>query len=89
MCIGKYDYKYVEEQLKEFIIKYCQLEPKRDYCQDYSGSQPEGCQFDGRRGEFTDFNNVVLAEKAMKKKGYRKYKHCSHCWDGQVIDPIV
>jgi hypothetical protein len=51
-------------------------------------SQPERCQFGDMKGDFTDYIDVGSAETAMKKKGYGKYKHCSHCWDGNIIDPI-
>jgi len=51
-------------------------------------SQPERCQFDDMKGDFTDYPDVIAAETAMKQKGYLKYKHCSHCWDKIIIDPI-
>ena len=48
------------------------------------GSQPEMCQFDDMKGDFDDYPDVKTAETAMKQKGYRKYKHCSHCWDKKI-----
>ena len=51
-------------------------------------AQPEKCQFGDMKGDFTDYADVALAEAAMKQSGYIKYKHCYHCWDGDIVDPI-
>lgn len=50
--------------------------------------QPSGCQFGGMKGDYTDYPDVLTAEAAMKQNGDIKYKHCDHCWDGQVVNPI-
>jgi hypothetical protein len=40
------------------------------------------------KGDFSDYPDVIAAETAMKQKGYLKYKHCFHCWDKIIVDPI-
>ena len=50
--------------------------------------QPKECQFEDMKGDFKDFISVALAEAEMKESNYKKYKHCSYCWDGKIIDPI-
>lgn len=50
--------------------------------------QPAGCQFGDMKGDYTDYPDVPTAEAAMKQNGDTSYKHCSHCWDGQIINPI-
>ena len=48
-------------------------------------SQHKLCQFEGMKGDYSNYEDVQFAESAIKKKGYTTYKHCSHCWDGKVI----
>ena len=50
--------------------------------------QPNGCQFGDLKTDYTDYPDVLTAEAAMKQNGYSNYKHCKHCWDDRVIDPI-
>jgi predicted N-acyltransferase len=50
--------------------------------------QPNDCQFNDMKGDFSDFSDVLAAEVAMKQKGIKKYRRCSHCWEGTVIDLI-
>jgi hypothetical protein len=32
------------------------------------------------------FGSIQEAEATMRQRGVKKYKHCSHCWDGIVVD---
>ena len=50
------------------------------------GQQPNECQFGDMKGDFENFPDVSVAEAAIKRAGYAKYKRCKHCWDNQIID---
>jgi hypothetical protein len=44
------------------------------------------CQIGDMKGKCDVFGSIQEAEATMKQRGVKKYKHCSHCWDGIVVD---
>lgn len=39
----------------------------------------------GAMSDYEDFRDESKAVVAIKQKGYTQYKHCSHCWDGAIV----
>jgi hypothetical protein len=50
--------------------------------------QPDGCQFNDMKGDYADFNDIQTSETAMRQKGVKKYRRCSHCWTGIDVDLV-
>lgn len=46
-------------------------------------TNPKACGFDKMK-EYSEFETEEEAEKAIKEKGIKKYRHCEFCWDGMV-----
>jgi hypothetical protein len=49
--------------------------------------QPAGCRFPAMK-DYDEYGDIADAEKAMRcrHRKLKRYKRCSHCWDGTIID---
>jgi hypothetical protein len=66
-------------------VNYRQGEAGLTYVHQKLSPQPVNCKFEQMKG-FQDYKNLAIAEKAIKQEGYKKYKRCAVCWDGEIID---
>jgi len=48
--------------------------------------QPGTCQISDMKDKCDLFGSIQEAEAAIRQRGIKKYRHCSQCWDGIVVD---
>ena len=54
--------------------------------QNLGTNQPKECGFEQMVGDWIDYNTENEVRAAMLAKPWKRYRHCSHCWDGQYVD---